>query len=365
MVVAARHQWTGRVVHNTADTAVPWMTRQHVASVTSTVSMTSSEYAVKEHSIADTHLILHGVKITHPNRLVFEEGKITKGDVARYYAAVAPSLLREIRNRPLTVVRCPNGVKADCFYQRNVGFGLGTHVYPFCWKYKGSSYKYIYVKDAMGIMQMIQMGVIEIHPWGATIDNIHRPDRMIFDLDPDPSVPFSKVKHAAREIRKRLQNVGVESDLKCTGGKGLHIVVPLIPHSSWHEVKGWASAFAHTMVAEAPDKYVATITKSKRKGKILIDFFRNDYTATGIASYSLRARSGAPVAVPVGWRELTKLESGNPFGMNAVLTRIQRQRPQEALPGQRLPKLKSGRIEMHDRKKPNIANGSVARRSFA
>jgi len=119
------------------------------------------------------------------------------------------------------------------------------------------------------------------------------------------------------------------------------------------------------MVAEAPDKYVATITKSKRKGKILIDFFRNDYTATGIASYSLRARSGAPVAVPVGWRELTKLESGNPFGMNAVLTRIQRQRPQEALPGQRLPKLKPGRIEMHDRKKPNIANGSVARRSFA
>ena len=320
---------------------------------------------VKDNPIADKHLIVHGVKITHPDRIVFEEGKITKGDVARYYAAVAPSLLREIRNRPITVVRCPSGVMADCFYQRNVGFGLGTHVYPFYWKYKGSSYKYIYVKDVMGIMQMIQMGVIEIHPWGATIDNIHRPDRMIFDLDPDQSIPFSEVKSAAREIRKRLQKAGVESYLKCTGGKGLHIVVPLIPTRSWQEVKDWSSAFAHTMVEEAPDKYVATITKSKRKGKILIDFFRNDYTATGIASYSLRARPGAPVSVPLEWRELTKVESGNQFGMDAVLKRIQRQHSQEALPSQRLPKLKTGRIEMHGRKQSNIPNGSGARRSFA
>ena len=295
--------------------------------------------AVKDTPIADQHLVLHGVKITHPDRLVFEEAKITKGDVARYYAAVAPSLLREIRNRPITVVRCPSGVKADCFYQRNVGFGLGTHVYPFLWKYKGRSYSYIYVKDVMGIMQMIQMGVIEIHPWGATIDNIHRPDRMIFDLDPDPSIPFSKVKQAAREIRKRLQKAGLESALKCTGGKGLHLVVPLMPTRSWHDVKAWASAFAHTMVRESPDKYVATITKSKRKGKILIDFFRNDYTATSIASYSLRARAGAPVSVPLEWRELTKLERASQFGTEVVLKRIQRQQSQEALPKQRLPKL--------------------------
>ena len=297
--------------------------------------------AVKDTPIADKHLVLHGVKITHPDRVVFEEGKITKGDVARYYAAVAPSLLREIRNRPITVVRCPSGVKADCFYQRNVGFGLGTQVYPFLWKYKGRSYNYIYVKDVMGIMQMIQMGVIEIHPWGATIDNIHRPDRMIFDLDPDPSIPFSTVKHAAREIRARLQKAGLESALKCTGGKGLHLVVPLMPTRSWHDIKAWASAFAHTMVRESPDQYVATITKSKRKGKILIDFFRNDYTATSIASYSLRARAGAPVSVPLEWRELTRLESASQFGMDVVLKRIQRQQSQEALPKQRLPELKS------------------------
>jgi bifunctional non-homologous end joining protein LigD len=307
-------------------------------------------------------LILHGITITHPDRIVFEEGKITKGDVARYYAAVAPFLLGDIQNRPITVVRCPSGVKADCFYQRNVGFGLGEDVYPFVWKYKGRSYKYIYVKDVKGIMEMIQMGVIEIHPWGATIDKVHTPDRMIFDLDPDPTVPFSEVKNAAFEVRKRLKEAGLESFLKSTGGKGLHIVVPLAPTNSWDEVKGWASALAHKMVELAPDKYVATITKSKRKGKILIDFFRNDYTATAIASYSLRARAGAPVAVALDWRELRKLKSGDQFDMNAVLKRIKRQ-VQKVLPKQGLPK--SERIDMHGRKKRALPDGSVAGWSIA
>ena len=319
---------------------------------------------MKNQAIAQEDLILHGVTITHPDRIVFAEGKITKGDVARYYAAVAPLLLRDIHSRPITVVRCPSGVKTGCFYQRNVGFGLGADVYPFVWTYKGSNYKYIYVKDAKGIMEMIQMGVIEIHPWGATIDNIHTPDRMIFDLDPDLIVPFSEVKNAALEVKKRLQKAGLQSLLKCTGGKGLHIVVPLAPTNRWEEVKHWASVLAHQMVEQAPDRYVATITKSKRKGKILIDFFRNDYTATGIASYSLRARAGAPVAVPLEWRELPSLQRGNQFDILAVLKRLKRQRPQKAPPTQRLPKLETERIEMHARKTRAITNGSVARQSI-
>ena len=296
--------------------------------------MRTSDFAQRE-------LILHGVKITHPGRIVFEDGAITKGDVAQYYAAVAPLLLREINSRPISLLRCPSGLKADCFYQRNVGFGLGAEVYPFLWEYKGRRYKYIYVKDEKGIMEMIQMGVIEIHPWGATIDKIHTPDRMIFDLDPDPTVPFSEVKKAALVIKKRLKKAGLESFLKCTGGKGLHVVVSLVPKYTWDEVKGWASAFAHKMVADAPDQYVATITKAKRVGKILIDYFRNDYTATGIASYSLRARPGAPVTVPLEWRELSKLESANQFGMDAVLKRIRAgQAFRKTLAKQRLPTLK-------------------------
>jgi bifunctional non-homologous end joining protein LigD len=309
-------------------------------------------------------LTLHHVKITHPDRLVFEQGGITKGDVARYYAAVASVLLPEIRNRPVTVVRCPGGIKANCFYQRNVGFGLGAHVRPFDWRYQGRRYKYIYVSDIEGIMEMIQMGVIEIHPWGATVDNVHTPDRMIVDLDPDPSVPFSEVTHAAQEVRGRLAASGLQSFVKCTGGKGLHVVVPLAPRHSWEEVKGWASALAHTMVEEAPDKYVATITKAKRVGKILLDFFRNDYTATSIADYSLRARPGAPVAVPLEWAELTTLTAGNQFDMAAVMTRIQEDPHRHTLlPAQELPKME--RTDRHAPKKRPRADGSAARRSAA
>ncbi|MBD0316579.1 MAG: hypothetical protein ICV75_07800, partial [Nitrospiraceae bacterium] len=308
-------------------------------------------------------LLLHGVRITHPSRVVFEEGNITKGDVARYYASVAPLLLREIHSRPISLLRCPSGIKADCFYQRNIGFGLGADVYPFLWDYKGSSYKYIYVKDAKGIMEMIQMGVIEIHPWGATIDKIHTPDRMIFDLDPDPSVPFSKVKEAALEIKARLTQAGLDSFLKCTGGKGLHVIVSLAPVTPWEEVKDWASAFAHQMVDEAPDTYVATITKSKRKGKILIDFFRNDYTATGVAAYSLRARPGAPVAVPLEWRELTKLGRANQFDMETVLARIQGQPAETAWPQQPLPKTTIQGIPRHGRNSKAIPHGGAPRRS--
>ena len=289
-------------------------------------------------------LILHGVTITHPDRVVYKEERICKGDVARYYAAVAPFLLRDITRRPISLLRCPSGIQADCFYQRNVGSGLGGHVHPFAWDYKGQSYQYIYVTDEMGLMQMIQMGVIEIHPWGATIDSIHTPDRMIFDLDPDPTVPFSAVKQAATEIRQRLAKAGLTSLLKCTGGKGLHVVVPLSPTRRWDEVKGWASTLAHAMVEEAPDRFVATMTKSKRAGKIFIDYFRNDYTATSIAAYSLRARPGAPVAVPLQWRDLGTLKSADQFGMTAVLKRIARQQRPKPLPIQQLPVLKTERF---------------------
>jgi bifunctional non-homologous end joining protein LigD len=319
---------------------------------------------MKSKASARNELILHGVKITHPDRLMFEEEGITKGDVAVYYATVAPFLLPEINGRPITVVRCPSGVKAHCFYQRNVGFGLGADVHPFSWTYKGRSYKYIYVHDMKGIMEMIQMGVIEIHPWGATVDEIHTPDRMIFDLDPDPIVSFQEVKSTAMDIRRRLAQAGLESFVKCTGGKGLHIVVPLAPAHRWEEVKSWASAFAHAMVEEAPDKYVATITKSKRKGKILIDYFRNDYTATGIAGYSLRARQGAPVAVPLEWRELSRLHRADQFDMKAVLARLQSKTLREAMPKQRLPKSAAERIPKHGRNKTSAPDGSVARRAI-
>jgi bifunctional non-homologous end joining protein LigD len=182
------------------------------------------------------------------------------------------------------------------------------------------------------------MGAIEIHPWGASVDDIDHPDRMIFDLDPAPDVPFEAVKLAAQDLRKRLKRKGLESMLKCTGGKGLHVTVPLAEKDDWDSVKTFAAGLAHEMVAAVPGAYVATMTTAKRNGKIFIDFFRNDYTATAIADYAVRARPGAPVALPLSWNELDDLESGSQFTMKDVLARLKRRKPPAAPPPQRLPR---------------------------
>ena len=245
----------------------------------------------------------------------------------------------DIARHPLSLLRCPSGIDGECFYQRNPGKGLGTDVHPFKFRHKGKSYEYLYIKDEKGLLEMIQMGAIEIHPWGASIDAIDYPDRLIFDLDPAPDVPFEALKLAAQDLRQRLKRKGLESMLKCTGGKGLHVTVPLAGKEKWPEVKSFAASVAKEMVETAPQAYVATMSKTKRTGKIFIDYFRNDYTATAIADYAVRARPGAPVAVPLEWNELTSLKSASQFTMKDVLKRLARKRPPapSAQGGHRIP----------------------------
>jgi len=166
-----------------------------------------------------------------------------------------------------------------------------------------------------------------LHPWGAKVQTIDYPDRLVFDLDPDEGVPFDAVKLAAKDLRQRLKRLGLESYLKCTGGKGLHVSVPLAENNAWAEVKGFCATVAEAMAREVPDAYVATMSKVKRKGKILVDYFRNDYTATAIADYSVRVRPGAPVAVPLEWRELERLQAANQFTIAAVLKRLKKSSP--------------------------------------
>lgn len=264
-------------------------------------------------------LVVGGVTITHPDRVIFEDVGITKGELAKYYDVLAPRILKQIANRPISLLRCPTGLTGECFFQRSANTGLGPDVFPFKWKHKGKDYEYIYIKDAKGLLEMIQMGVIEIHPWGATVKNIDYPDRVIFDLDPDEKVPFEAVKLAALDLRKRLKKKGLESYLKCTGGKGLHITVPLAGKDPWPKVKAWAEGLAKEMAADVPEAYVATMTKAKRVGKIFIDYFRNDYTATSIADYAVRARPGAAVALPLDWKQLDRLKSSDVFGIDDVL----------------------------------------------
>jgi bifunctional non-homologous end joining protein LigD len=282
--------------------------------------------------------VLEGITITHPDRVISETGRITKGELAEYHAAVAPYMLPRLLRHPLSLLRCPSGIGNQCFYQRNPGRGLGADVKPFKFKHKGKNYEYLYIEDLKGLLEIIQMGAIEIHPWGASVDNIDHPDRMIFDLDPAPDVPFAAVKLAAQDLKTRLKRRGLECMLKCTGGKGLHVTVPLAEKDDWDRVKTFAAGLAHEMVEAVPAAYVATMTKAKRNGKIFIDFFRNEYTATAIADYAVRARPGAPVALPLSWKELDDLESGSQFTMKDVLARLKRKKPVAVPAPQRLPR---------------------------
>jgi len=283
------------------------------------------------------NVIVSGIAITHPERVISETGHITKGELAAYYAGVAAFILPDIVRRPLSLLRCPTGIDENCFFQRNPGKGLGADVKPFSFRHKGKNYEYLYIEDEKGLLEVVQMGAIELHPWGATINAIDYPDRMIFDLDPGPDVPFDAVKLGAQDLKQRLEMKGFKSLLKCTGGKGLHVTVPLAGKNDWASVKSFAASVANEMVAATPGAYVATMSKAKRAGKIFIDYFRNDYTATAIADYGVRARPGAPVALPLEWKELAGLQSASQFGIKDVLERVKGKRPPSRRAGQVLP----------------------------
>jgi bifunctional non-homologous end joining protein LigD len=274
------------------------------------------------------NLVVSGIVITHPGRVISETGHVTKGELAEYYSGVAPFMLPDIVRHPLSLLRCPTGIDGECFFQRNPGKGLGADVKPFDFNHKGKKYEYLYIEDEKGLLEVVQMGAIELHPWGAPVDAIDYPDRMIFDLDPAPDVPFEVVKLAAQDLRQRLRRKGLESVLKCTGGKGLHVTVPLAGQDKWAAVKSFAGALAEEMVAATPEAYVATMSKAKRTAKIFIDYFRNDYTATAIADYGVRARPGAPVAMPLDWKELKALKSASQFTMKDVLKRLKNRKPE-------------------------------------
>jgi bifunctional non-homologous end joining protein LigD len=269
---------------------------------------------------------LQGVKITHGDRMSFEKERITKLDIASYYAAVAPYMLRQIKGRPVSVLRCPGGVPASCFFQRNPDDAMAKEIKSFTFRHKGKAHEYMYVENARDIVFLAQMGVIEIHPWGSAAKKPDYPLQMIFDLDPDENIPFEAVKLAAQDLRARLLKLRLESFVKCTGGKGLHVSVPLSGRQKWPDVRAFAEKFAKQMVRDVPEAYVATMSKEKRGGKIFIDYFRNDQAATAIADYSLRARPGAPVAVPLGWEELKTLRSAHEFTMKDVMERVKNEK---------------------------------------
>jgi bifunctional non-homologous end joining protein LigD len=244
-----------------------------------------------------------GVRITNPDRVLFDELGLTKAALARYYESVAEWLLAELRERPLSLVRCPQGPGEGCFYQKNIDDRFSAEIERVHVELGGGGV-YAAANSIEAVVSLVQMGVIELHVWGSTTRDLAKPDRMVFDLDPDEAVPWRDVMAAAHLTRQRLEDLGLESFLKTSGGKGLHVVVPLARRHDWDEVKEFSRAVAESIAQEQPELYTVKMAKKDRLRRIFIDYLRNAEGATTVAAYSVRARHGAPVSTPLHWDEL-------------------------------------------------------------
>jgi bifunctional non-homologous end joining protein LigD len=263
-----------------------------------------------------------GVTLTHPDRVLWEEQGITKQGLAEFYIEIADWILPHVANRPLALVRCPSGSQKACFFQKHSWAGLSDHIVRETVRDEDGEDEVLLVRDIRGVVGLVQAGVLEIHPWGATIDDIEHPDRITFDFDPGDGVPWDEVIAGARELRERLASLGLKSFPKTTGGKGLHVVVPLAPKAGWPEVKAFAKEVSEAMEADSPGRYLTKATKRERGGKIFIDYLRNGRGATAVAAYSTRARAGAPVSVPLSWEELTPAIKSNRFTVANLPARL-------------------------------------------
>ena len=247
-----------------------------------------------------------GVRLTNPDRVLDVDSKLTKRDLALYYAAVADAILPHLLGRPLSVVRCPEGSGTPCFYQRHAGGRLPAGVVgiPVKSKTSGKTEQYIAVESAEGLVGLAQIGVLEIHPWGARSDTLEMPDRLIFDFDPGDGIVWEQLVAAAEEIFRVLERYELESFVKWTGGKGLHVVAPIEADHRWDTVREFARGLAKGMEAQRSDLYLTQARKTSRTGKIFVDYLRNERGGTAVAPYSPRARRGAYVAMPLRWEEL-------------------------------------------------------------
>jgi bifunctional non-homologous end joining protein LigD len=248
--------------------------------------------------------------LTHPDRVYWDDVGVTKRDLADYYARVWEWMAPHVVGRVLALVRCPEGAAAECFFQKHVHTGVEKERLHLVREPTGD--ESISVDDLGGVIALVQAGVLEIHTRGTTIDHLEEADRLVFDLDPGLGTDWKNVIAAAREVRQRLAALGLKSFVKTTGGKGLHVVLP-IRYTPWDKVKKFCRGIAEQMVADEPDRYIAMASKSARGNRIFIDYLRNSREATAIAPYSTRAHPRAPVATPLAWEELGSLRASNQY----------------------------------------------------
>jgi bifunctional non-homologous end joining protein LigD len=260
--------------------------------------------------------------ITNPDKVLYPEQGITKRELLDYYALVADRMLPHVANRPLTLVRCPNGHTKPCFFQKHPGEGTPEGLRAITIREKEGKAPYSVIDDERGLFGLVQLGALEIHTWGSHADDFEHADILVFDLDPDPELDFAHVIAGARRVREIFAGAGLESFVKTTGGKGLHVCIPIEPAYDWDVIKSFCQRVADSMAAEAPDLYLATVSKARRKRKIFVDYLRNARGATFIAPYSTRARQGAPVAVPLEWDELDPKLKPDHFTLRNIAARL-------------------------------------------
>jgi bifunctional non-homologous end joining protein LigD len=257
-----------------------------------------------------------GVTISNRDRIIYDADKLTKGQLADYYAAVAPLMMVDSANRPISLVRCPQGRAKKCFFQKHDSGSFGPDVKHVPVKEKkGGTEDYLYIADPKGLLTLVQMGTIEVHGWGSRVKPLEKPDRLVFDLDPDVGLDFADVRSAAMRLKALLADLGLVSFPMVTGGKGLHVIVPLDATVPWPKVSDFAERFARAIAQAEPERFTANIRKVERKDRIFLDYLRNQRGATAIMPYSARARDGAPVAAPIAWEELDGIKGGNIFSI--------------------------------------------------
>jgi len=276
----------------------------------------------KTKSAAESSDTIAGVKLSHPEKLLYPEAKLAKRDLARYYESIGEWILPHVTDRPLSLVRCPDGWSGECFYQKHESKSVNPAVTRIVVPEGGGKATYMAANSVSALVALTQWGVLELHPWGSREPRLDRPDRLIFDFDPDDAVSWDELVSAVGVLRTLLGDLGLTGFLKTTGGKGLHVVLPIRATLDWDQAKGFAKAVADLMARTFPDRFLAVMSKSRRKGKIFIDYLRNASGATAIAPYSLRARANAPVATPIGWDELSKDVRFDHFNLRTVPTRL-------------------------------------------
>jgi len=266
-----------------------------------------------------------GIEISNPDRVIYPEEGLTKLDLADYYAAVEPLIMIDVANRPMTLIRCPQGRSKKCFFQKHDNGTMGEHVKHIPIEERnGSVQDYLYFEDIRGLLACVQMGTVEFHGWGSKVEKVEYPDRLVFDLDPDVGLDFGRVKEAAVRLKALLEDLGLKSFPLLSGGKGVHVVVPLDGSEDWPTVKSFAERFSRAISEAEPETFTANIRKVQRKGRIFLDWLRNQRGATAVMPYSARARESAPVSAPVAWEEFDRYDSGHHFSMRDADELIER-----------------------------------------